>query len=95
MIKYMFSKEDFQGDTKVKIACIVMNRINQPPLKRFSQLLNKDKRLFNEKLNEFIHSLPEQDWLKHVDDQFNTVINDEIFNENFIAEKYDVITQIQ
>ena len=86
----MFGKDNFQGDIKVKIVCIVMNMLGKPPLMRFSQLLNKEKRLFNEKLNEYIHQLQE-DWETKVSNDFILMCNDEIFNETFLPEKCLVI----
>jgi len=86
----MFKKEDFNGDVKLKIVCIVMNLLGKPPLTRFSQLLNKEKRLFNEKLNEYIGLLP-QEWETKLNDDFILMCNDEIFNETFLPEKCLVI----
>jgi hypothetical protein len=85
----MFSKDDFIGDNKLKICCMVMNLIGKQPLTRFSQLLNKEKRIFNEKLNEYIHQLPEE-WENKIATDFELMCNDEIFNENFCPEKFMV-----
>ena len=85
----MFSKDDFSGDNKIKICCMVMNRIGKQPLTRFSQLLNKEKRIFNEKLNEYIHQLPEE-WENKIAMDFELMCNDDIFNENFNPEKFMV-----
>ena len=87
----MFDKMDFQGDAKMKIVCIVMNMLGKTPLMRFSQLLSKDKRLFNEKLNEYINHLPEEDWQTKINNDFMSMCNDEIFNETFLPEKCLVI----
>ncbi len=87
----MFEKNDFQGDIKIKIVCIVMNMLGKPPLMRFSQLLSKDKRLFNEKLNDYVNHLPEEDWQTKINDDFILMCNDEIFNESFLPEKCLVI----
>jgi hypothetical protein len=86
----MFNREDFNGDVKLKIVCIVMNLLGKPPLTRFSQLLNKEKRHFNEKLNEYISLLPEE-WETKINADFISMCNDEIFNETFLPEKCLVI----
>ena len=86
----MFERENFNGDVKLKIVCIVMNLLGKPPLTRFSQLLNKEKRLFNEKLNEYIGLLP-QEWESKINNDFISMCNDEIFNETFLPEKCLVI----
>ena len=87
----MFDKKDFQGDVKMKIVCIVMNMLGKPPLMRFSQLLNKEKRLFNETLNNYINHLPDENWETKINDDFIMMCNDEIFNETFLPEKCLVI----
>jgi hypothetical protein len=89
----MFLKTDFEGDTKMKICVIVMHLIGKPPLTRFNQLLMKEKRLFNEKLNEFIENLPNE-WEEKLQNEFHQICNDEIFNENFNAEKYLVLGKV-
>ena len=82
----MFQKQNFEGDVKLKIVCIVMNMLGKPPLTRFSQLFAKDKRLFNEKLNEYIGLFPEE-WETKINNDFILMANDEIFHEGFLPEK--------
>ena len=90
----MFEKSNFEGDVKLKIVFIVMNLLGKPPLTRFSQLVNKEKRLFNEKLNEYIYQLPEE-WENKIAMDFEIMCNDEIFNENFNPEKFMVFPQFE
>ena len=56
----LFTKEDFlKPEVAQKLSVIIMSKINKNVLTAFNKLIAKDKKKFNEILNEYIASLGE------------------------------------
>lgn len=81
-----FSQEDFNQANATRLNVIIMKQMDKHPLTHFyslgQALKDKHKRL----LNEYIASLPE-DWETKILTDFNTIVNEEILNENFDPSK--------
>ena len=83
----MFEPKDFQGETATRLQVIIMTVMGKNPLTDFFSLMQHEKRKFNEHLNKYIQSLPEE-WEDRVKEDFHRACNDEIFNEKFQSEMY-------
>ena len=95
----MFSPDDFANEeTTSKLTVIVMMMLGKPPMTNFHKMMEKDKKKFNEMLNAYIKNLPPEGWLEKVNDEYNQICTDEVFNEEFDPRKYepmDINTEIQ
>jgi hypothetical protein len=83
----MFEKNDFVGDTVVRLSAIVMDLLGKNPTTKFEDLMMGEKRKFNVCLNAYIQSLPE-DWETKIIQDFNNACNDGVFNEKFDATSF-------
>jgi hypothetical protein len=81
-----FTQEDFNQENATRLNVIIMKQMDKPPLTRYyslgQALKDKHKRL----LNEYIASLPE-DWEPKLVGDFNTIVNEDILNEDFDPSK--------
>jgi len=75
-----FSTADFQGDTALKLGVITAHKCGLHPLTKFRDCPSKTK--YNRMLNEYVNSLGE-DWETTLTRDFQTIINEEVMNENF------------
>ena len=82
----MFSQDDFQEHAQ-RLSVIIMYRMNKPVLSSFKRLGDFEKKKFNKLLNEYIHSLPSEQWLDVLLNEFNEIAQETIFNENFDPSK--------
>jgi len=90
-----FSQEDFTPENATRLSVIVMSKLGKPPLSQFRDLVEGQKRKFNRLMNEYIQSLGE-DWKPKLLDDFNTIINEDVMNEEFDPSKIfvkDYITE--
>lgn len=80
-----FTKEDFlKPEVGQKLSVIVMSKMNKNVLTQFSKLTAKDKKAFNNYLNEYIKSLGEEDWEEQLLKDFNEICTLELFDtENY------------
>ena len=53
----------------------------------FAGLLTSEKKRFNDVMNEFIQSLPDEGWEKELTDEFNEIVLTKILNSDFDASK--------
>ena len=79
-----FTKEDFlKPEVGQKLSVIVMSKLNKNVLTPFNKLITKDKRTFNNFLNDYIGSLGE-DWEEQLLKDFNETCTLELFDtENY------------
>jgi len=75
-----FSNADFHGDIVLKLGVITAHKCGLHPLTKFRDCPSKPK--YNRMLNEYVNSLGE-DWEATITRDFNTIINEEVMNENF------------
>ena len=68
-----------------QLQVIIMSRQNHDPMTNFKSLEPKQKRLFNEELNQYIRALTEN-FDKKITEDFNFVCQEEIFP--FLNTKY-------
>ncbi len=87
----MFSKDDFADEENVRmLSVVIMVRMNQKPLQNFHKMPYNEKRTFNKLLNEYIvNDLAIEDWKTHLTDEFNAILSNDVFNEDFKAEEYE------
>jgi len=72
-----FSQTDFQNDEiRQKLMVIINDSIEVKPLQPFTTLTQKQMRVFNSKLQEYISKLPEDKYLDVIDRDFNTIMQD-------------------
>jgi len=85
-----FSHDDFKVVANVdRLRVIIMNKMEYYPLKNFKQLSTREQKRFNTLLNEYIEKLPDEkaDWDLILQNDFNEVCVNEIFNQDFDASK--------
>tara|TARA_R110000868_G_scaffold324479_1_gene585334 strand:+ start:38 stop:403 length:366 start_codon:yes stop_codon:yes gene_type:complete len=85
-----FTHDDFKGDNITRLSVVCMPKIGKKPLFPYKSLMQHEQKKFNKVMNEYIQSLGEN-WLPKLIEDFNTITNDEIFNEQFDPKTYDVI----
>ena len=79
--------EDFKKREVIeKLQVIIMAQIGKGPLNGFRNLTSGERKRFNLALNEYIRTFSE-DWELKLQNDFNTVCTDDIFNEKFKAEQ--------
>ena len=82
----MFNQDDFK-EHSVRLQVIIMSKLNKPLLTSFHTLSGREKRKFNILLNEYIQSLPKENWLDVLSEHFNDLCLDNIFTDNFDPSK--------
>ena len=94
----MFSQEDFKGDNLNRLSCIIMHQMGQHPLAKYANLSYASQKEFDNRLNEYIHHLPNDDWETVLIQEFNEIINKEIFGKSFQPSEWqcdEVVTDVQ
>jgi hypothetical protein len=81
----LFTKEDFMNpEVAQKLSVVIMNQMEKPVLTLFKHLKQREKKKFNELLNQYINSLGEN-WVDRLTQDFNETCHDELFDpDNFI-----------
>jgi len=95
MYRMKFSKDDFNQENATRLMVIIMQRMGKPPLTNFKDLPKTQQTKFNRLMNEYIAGLGE-DWEPVLMDEFNTIINEDVMNEDFDPSKVlvrDTITE--
>lgn len=82
----MFSQEDFK-EQSTRLQLIIMSKLNKPLLTSFHSLSAREKVKFNKLLNQYVQSLPKEDWLEVLLDDFNEVCLDHLFTDSFDPSK--------
>jgi hypothetical protein len=77
-----FSKEDFTPENATRLSVIIMPKVGKHPLTSFKSLPESQKTKFNRLMNEYIASLGEN-WEEVILADFNTIVNEDILNEEF------------
>ena len=77
-----FSKEDFTPENATRLSVIIMPKIGKNPLTSFKSLPESQKTKFNRLMNEYIATLGEN-WEEVILADFNTIVNEDILNEEF------------
>lgn len=81
-----FCMKDFKNrDIVEKLQVVIMGEMAKPPLTMFRSLTKGDQRRFNDRLNFYIRSLPEE-WEDVLQRDFNRVCQEDLFTEKFKAE---------
>lgn len=80
----VFTQDDFKRFSQ-QLQVIIMSKRELDPMTDFRQLEPKQKRIFNEVLNEYIRLLPD-DFEPTITNDFNLICNEEIFP--FMNTKY-------
>ena len=94
----MFTQADFQGDNLHRLCVITMNSIQKDPMTQFHTLSNVYQKLFDKKMNEYIHNLPAEEWEQVILDDFNTIFHTKIIDSDTDVTKFrcdEVISDIQ
>ena len=80
----MFNQEDF-NEHHLKLLIIIMSLMPVPLLTPYKSLNERQQIYFNEELNRYIRALPEdkEEWLEILNEDFNKLTNQLIFNNNF------------
>ena len=81
---FQFTLDNFKQYSQ-QLQVIIMSRQNHDPMTNFKSLEPKQKRLFNEELNQYIRALTEN-FDKKITEDFNFVCQEEIFP--FLNTKY-------
>jgi hypothetical protein len=79
-----FGKEDFNSENATRLMVIIMKQMGRPPLTHFKDLPPSQKTKFNRLMNEYIQGLGEN-WETQILCEFNTIVNEDILNEEFDA----------
>lgn len=81
----LFTKDDFlKPEIGEKLSVIIMNKMKKPVLTAFKNLKIREKKEFNELLNQYIQTLGE-DWDNILTKDFNETCQEELFDtENFM-----------
>ena len=83
----MFGLNDFKNKSVVeKLQVIIMGEMGKNPLSSFRHLTTGDRRRFNDRLNAYVRALPDMDWELKMNEDFNRVCSEDLFNERFRAE---------
>ena len=95
----MFNQEDF-NEHHLKLLIIIMSLMPVPLLTSYKALNQRQQKNFNEELNRYIRALPEEkeEWLEVLNEDFNKLTNQLIFNDSFDPAKVyvpDVNVNIQ
>ena len=93
----MFSKSDIQGDNLHRLSCIVMSQLGEHPLQHYNYLSYARQKEFENKFDNYIKALP-NDWQEVITQDFNEVINRDVFSKGFNPAEYrcdEVITDVQ
>jgi predicted component of type VI protein secretion system len=76
-----FTKEDFLNpEIGQRLSVIIMSKMDKYVLLPFNKLKAKEKKTFNELLNQYIFSLGE-DWREKLEKDFNEICCDELFDD--------------
>lgn len=76
----MFSPEDFKNkEVGEKLHVITMSKLGKYPLTNVNTLSLKEKRIANEILNEYIRKLPDHNWNDKLNNDFNQICHEDIF----------------
>jgi len=82
----MFNQNDFQIHSQ-RLSVIIMKKMNKPILTSFRRITENEKKKFNKLLNEYIHSLPSEEWLDTIINDFNDIVQEDVFNDGFDPSK--------
>lgn len=92
----MFHKDDFiKKEVKDKLTVITLSKMGKYPLTDFETLTMKEKRIANEIVNGYISRLPvlREEWEAKLQQDFNLVCNEEIFNNPKIDYTHAIFKQ--
>jgi hypothetical protein len=84
-----FAAADFTPENATRLSVIIMPKIGKAPLTGFKSLGEGQQKKFNRLMNEYIQSLGEN-WELTLLADFNTVVNEDILNDEFNAGKHAV-----
>ena len=88
--KQMFSKTDFENEEiQTMLRTIVLHKMNKNVLLTFHSMNEKDKKEMNHLMNMYIQELTEENWFDKVQDEYTTIINNQIFTDDFKAQNYE------
>jgi len=82
----VFSQEDFTQENAERLKVITFSKMLMPLMTPYYSLCPTMKTKFNRIMNEYISSLGE-DWEPKLWTDFNTLVNEEIMNEDFDPSK--------
>jgi UDP-galactopyranose mutase len=86
-----FNKSDFENDeVRLKLLSIINDKLHFDVLKKFSNLNKRQQAYFNEEMNKYIQSLPEDGYLEVITKDFNKILHDVMTSEDFKPELYKV-----
>ena len=83
-----FSTTDLlDADTASRLRVIVFYQMGKDLMSSFKGLLTSEKRVFNGLLNEYIQSLPDDEWPVEIKREFDELVLKKILNQDFDAGK--------
>ena len=89
-----FSLQEFNvDDTKTKLCCVIMDLIYSEPLKAFGAMTSREKKKFNERMNEYILAkLAGEDWDEVLTKDFNECMTAVFESKSYDPAKFCVPT---
>ena len=82
-----FNQENFEDDeVRLKLLSIINDKLHFDILKPFSKLNKRQQVYFNEKMNEYLRQLPENNYLDVINQNFNAIMSDVFSSDDFKAE---------
>jgi hypothetical protein len=82
-----FNQENFEDkEVNLKLLSIINDKLRINVLTPFSQLSKRQQVYFNEELNKYIQSLPEDNYLEVITKHFNTIMHDVMTSDEFKPE---------
>ena len=83
-----FNQNDFSDkEVNLKLLSIINDKLRIDPLTPFSKLSKRQQVYFNEELNTYIQSLPQEDYLEVITKNFNKILHDVLTSDNFKPEQ--------
>jgi len=77
-------------EVNLKLLSIINDKLRINVLTPFSKLSKREKVYFNEELNKYIQSLPEDNYLEVITKNFNTIMHDILTSDDFKPEQQKV-----
>jgi len=86
-----FNQQDFSDkEVNLKLLSIVNDKLRINVLTPFSNLSKREKVYFNDELNKYIHSLPQEGYLEVITKDFNRILHDVLTSDDFKPEQQKV-----
>jgi hypothetical protein len=86
-----FNQNDFSDkEVNLKLLSIINDKLRINVLTPFSKLSKRQQSYFNDELNKYIQSLPEDNYLEVITKDFNLILHDVMTSDDFKPEHQKV-----